>query len=611
MTAVNQSRHTEIDSLESEAASLAEGLYPHQVEGVAFLLGRRRAILADDMGLGKTRQAIVALSHAEPHGPYLVVCPASVKRNWLREIAMVLPGADVSIVGPAPPPSGAVTGWVIVNYDILKRHHEQLLEQPWAGLVFDEAHYLKNHTSQRSRLGTGLVKAASSRAPVFALTGTPLSNRPRDLFPLLKLIGHPLGRSFLSFAKRYCAAEHNGFGWVTTGASNLEELTVQLHGALLRRNKDEVLDLPPKLRSWLPVEVAPGTALAESRAVVLELARGETLERIGRSSSGSDQDDGTGTGRTWLLGKLTKARRKLATAKVRSTKEIVENAVAQGEKVLVFSCFDEPLKKLHEHFGEQSVLLTGATPSNARQTLVDRFQADQGVRVLCANIVAGGVGLNLTAARQVVFNDLDWVPANHWQAEDRAYRIGQNAAVNVHYLVAQGTLDEFVATVLEAKSALVRAVVDGDALEGDVGPGVLNALEQTLQRLSPRLADLGAAELGEAEIERLLNEASQSWAAENGAPAAGSPASTVSALDRRAIEALARVLRGPAPDRYRVVSNSRAGAFYAVEVSAGDVLCTCPGFEYRGTCSHGRKLKESLVLGGELPAGFSRVGTDA
>ena len=134
-----------------EGFALADGLFPHQVEGVAFLLGRRRAILADDMGLGKTRQAIVSLRHLAPAGPYLVVCPASVKRNWAREIELVAPDASILVIeGSAP--VALTAAWVIVNYDILGRHRDTLEQVPWAALVFDEAHYLKNHTSARSKL---------------------------------------------------------------------------------------------------------------------------------------------------------------------------------------------------------------------------------------------------------------------------------------------------------------------------------------------------------------------------------------------------------------------------------------------------------------------------
>ena len=269
----------------ARAERLADGLFPHQVEGVAFLLGRRRAILADDMGLGKTRQSIVALTEAAPAGPWLVVCPASVKRNWAREILAARPHDAVHVVGPADPPGVGYAGWVVVNYDLLAKVDALLEDLPWAGIVFDEAHYLKNHTSQRSKHARELVAAAPD-AVLHALTGTPLTNRPRDLFPLLQLVGHPMGRSFLPFAKRYCDATHNGFGWVTDGASHLEELRVQLHGVMLRRTKDEVLDLPPKLRTWAPVPVPEGTGRREMRRVVEGLLAGAIARARGvRSSS--------------------------------------------------------------------------------------------------------------------------------------------------------------------------------------------------------------------------------------------------------------------------------------------------------------------------------------
>jgi SWI/SNF-related matrix-associated actin-dependent regulator of chromatin subfamily A-like protein 1 len=595
----------------AHAERLAHGLFPHQVEGVAFLLGRRRAILADDMGLGKTRQSIIAITEAAPAGPWLVVAPASVKRNWAREIAVARPADRVHVIGPDSPPAPGFDGWVVVNYDLLGKHLPALSTLRWTGLVFDEAHYLKNHTSQRSRFARQLVGAAPD-ASLHALTGTPLTNRPRDLFPLLQLVGHPMGRSFLSFAKRYCDAHHNGFGWVTDGASNLDELRVQLHGILLRRTKDEVLDLPPKLRSWVPVQVPENTGKRETRRVLATLiagalgrARGgQADEGVASRGAGARRRGGApGQDRVRLLADLTGARVAIARAKVPTTIEFVEGVLAQGEKAIVFSGFDEPVQRVSAHFGEQAVVLTGATPTQQRQALVDRFQTDPGARVFVANLVAGGVGITLTAARQVIFNDLDWVPANHWQAEDRAYRIGQTNAVNVTYFAAEGTIDEFVAHSLRVKAALIEVVVEG---RGDIPTDgdLLSELEALVRTLSPNLATLTDSESGEDPVDRLLREAVEAVAARDVTPRDRAAQKGLRALPAEAILALARVLSGPSVTRYRVTSSSRPGAFYVLDADGGDVSCTCPGFEFRGACRHARDLKAALAKGGSVPVGY-------
>jgi SWI/SNF-related matrix-associated actin-dependent regulator 1 of chromatin subfamily A len=587
----------------ADAQRLAEGLFPHQVDGVAFLLGRRRAILADDMGLGKTRQSIVALTHAAPVGPWLVVAPASVKQNWAREITVARPVDQAHIVGPQVPPQDGYTGWVVVNYDLLSRHIDALAALPWTGIVFDEAHYLKNHTSARSKLARRLV-TESPDAVVHALTGTPLTNRPRDLFPLLQLAGHSMARSFLSFAKRYCQAYHNGFGWVTDGASNLDELRIQLHGVMLRRTKDEVLDLPPKLRSWVPVSVPAGTAGKETRRLLETLMTSALGRERGRAEG--DRPRGAralGQDRTRLLADVTKVRVQIAKAKVPTTIEFVDGVVAQGEKVIVFSAFDEPVQRIAAHLGESAVVITGKTPTAKRQALVDRFQRDDDVRVLVANIVAGGVGLNLTAARQVVFNDLDWVPANHWQAEDRAYRIGQRGSVNVTYFAASGTIDEFVAHVLRVKSALIEAVVEGRGPVPESGD-LLADLESLVRALSPNIASLDDAESGEDPVDRLLREVTRAVAEGDEPEESRVRRDALRQLPVEALRALARVLAGPIRLRYRVASSSRPGAFYSLDVDGGDVRCDCPGFGYRGACSHARILKRTLALGGPAPDGF-------
>src|SRR6476659_9111128 len=249
-------------------------LYPHQADGVAFLISKGRAILADDMGLGKTRQAIVAMQVAAPEGAILVVCPASLKLNWRREIRLVDADAAIEVIGGKPDRDhdGRPPRWVIVNYDLLRTHADRLHAIAWAGVILDEAHFIKNNSQRTSHVLRLLGVSNNAREPVigprqvYLLTGTPLTNRPRDLFNLLRCVGHPAARSFLSFAKRYCDAYKNDYGWVTTGASNLEELNLLMKEVMLRRKKDEVLDLPPKIRSWVPLAVENAAALNAQRS---------------------------------------------------------------------------------------------------------------------------------------------------------------------------------------------------------------------------------------------------------------------------------------------------------------------------------------------------------
>ena len=587
------------------AEAIAKSLYPHQIEGVAFLLGRRRSLLTDDMGLGKTRQSIIAMIEAEPEGPYLVICPASVKRNWVREIEIVLPEAQTAIVGPSPPPARDFCGWIVLNYDILGKHLEVLMQFGWSGMVFDEAHYLKNHRSQRSRHASKLVEQTAGEPVVHALTGTPVTSRPRDLFPLLQLIEHPLGKSFLSFAKRYCEGYQGEYGLVADGASNIEELTLQLHGVMLRRTKDEVLDLPPKFRTWLDIDLHPRAVEHFNKAVrEFLMSTDDSSELLDFQADG---DSEAGQRRRRVIGQLTTARRKLAFAKCRDTIKVVENALEQDEKVIVFSAFVNTIERFSKRFGDKAVAVFGEVPAEERQERVDRFQNDPEVRVFLANLHIGGVGLNLTAARQVVFNDLDWVPANHWQAEDRAYRIGQTAPVNVTYMIARGTVDEFVRTVLETKARLMEDLVEGKALGVDLGTDVISELKQLMKAIPTRLDETSDGDRGEVQMGSVLREAGDAYLKENAAYLDEASRRQLVPYSRKAIETLARVLAGPERLVYRAESSSKPGQFYQLEVVGADITCDCPGFTHRGSCRHVRVLKPALVADKSLPKGYSQM----
>jgi SWI/SNF-related matrix-associated actin-dependent regulator of chromatin subfamily A-like protein 1 len=534
------------------------GLYPHQVTGVEFLRTKGRAILADDMGLGKTRQAIEAMRQAAPTGVVLIVCPASVKLNWKREILLVDPHAEVDVLGVRGHESAAPR-WVIVNYDLLRKHAERLHGIRWVGVIVDEAHFIKN-ASQRSSHVLKLLgvsdkdRRAAVQGPsqVYLLTGTPIPNRPRDLFNLLRAVGHPAGRSFLSFARRYCGAYRNDFGWVTDGASNLGELNLLLKEVMLRRKKEDVLELPPKIRSYVPVEAPSATAFTAQLGFLSWLN--------GRDASRPNDRE--------FLGRLQKVRVALHKAKQAACAERIRDVLATGQKVVVFTCYSEGLKRHKAKLGRTAVTITGADSAEERMVAVDAFQSDPEVRVALCNLIAGGVGITLTAGTHVIFQDLDWVPANHRQAEDRCYRLGQDRQVTVEYLLADGTLDGYIARLLEAKIGLI------DALEGDAVPdaSILAALEQELQALAPALlAEMRSARAPAAEATRIQII---------GEMVAALPATSPIVQE----------------GQWEFPSSKDPRKSYRVTFgSAGHLECTCPGFEYRGECKHVREVRASVL----------------
>jgi SWI/SNF-related matrix-associated actin-dependent regulator of chromatin subfamily A-like protein 1 len=287
-----------------------------------------------------------------------------------------------------------------------------------------------------------------------------MASRPRDLFNLLRAVRHPLSRSFYSYAKRYCAGFDNGYGLDSRGASNVDELGRVISGVMLRRAKTEALDLPPKTRTWLPVEVeAKQARKLEAQALAFY----------------SDNPERSGPKWIDFLGRLNKARHALAVAKAPLMISAVRERVEAGEKVVAFSSYTAVIERIQATFDDACVTITGADDSRARQNAADRLQTDDSVRVLAGNLHAAGVGITLTKATHVVFNDLDWVPANHWQAEDRIYRIGQTRPAFVTYLCAEGTLDDFVAAQLEQKARTIGALEDEAAHAATVVDQVVDA----------------------------------------------------------------------------------------------------------------------------------------
>ncbi len=441
----------------------------HQKEAIEKLAGSKRFILADDMGLGKTTSTIIAALETKAK-KILIVCPASLKINWEREIANY---SDRPVFIAEGKKYSTESDFVIVNYDILKNFHDpkdkeiSLLEQSNFDLVIlDEAHMISNPQAQRTKIINSFVKKIDR---VWLLTGTPMTSRPINYYNILNLIESPVAANWMAYAIRYCQGYQFNAGkrkvWNVQGASNLEELRERTSKQILRRLKEDVLDLPDKI-------ISP---------IYLRLKSKEYEDLMGEYYDWYDNKSEESSSLTVQFSKLMKVRKVIADEKIKNTIEIAENIIDQGKKVIIFTNFTETLQQIHQHFGKTSVYLDGSCSKIQRQNAVDQFQENEKIKVFVGNLKAAGVGLTLTSAEVVIMNDLSFVPAEHAQAEDRAYRYGQKNNVLVYYPLFENTIEGAIYDILSRKKKIINTVM-GDQITEDTG----DILEEILTRISKR-----------------------------------------------------------------------------------------------------------------------------
>lgn len=432
--------------------NLSGTLFPFQIAGVRFLEARNgRAVIADDMGLGKTIQAIGYLALHPELRPALIVSPASVKRNWGNEIKkwMNLPEKIAFLEGRTPSAALPEASIYIIGWDVLANWTPVLETAGIRVMVADEAHYAKNMKSQRSR---AFLQLAAKIERVIPMTGTPVTNRPAELFPLLTAVDSQRWSSWFKFAKLYCNARYNGWGWDFSGASNLEELHRVIKPYVLRRNKRDVLtDLPQKIRASVVMEFDPAVRTRYNRAIQ------DARERIPKASQAEK------------LTLIEYTKQAAVAAKLPAAIEWIENFIESGEKLIIFAIHRDVIAALAERFSGRCVVMTGDTPQNKRQELVDQFQTDENIRLFIGNIRAAGVGITLTAASNVAFLEFPWTPGDIIQAEDRCHRIGQTESVTAWYLIAEGTIDEDIVDLLNEKAKIIDAIQDGKPVSGEFG----------------------------------------------------------------------------------------------------------------------------------------------
>lgn len=424
---------------EKEEKSEPKVLKPFQAIGAQFLDGKNRALLADEMGLGKTVQAAVALSKSNE--PTLIICPATLKLNWEKELKDWAPNLKPAVLfgknSFRMPGNGEA---VIVNYDILPKEMKDLP----AGLrvVIDEAHYLKDKKTQRSQK---VRQVAEKAGRVWALTGTPLKNNPPDLFGVLEQCDL-VKDSFGHFGRFYYMFRGKKLKYGTDWGDPRPEVPGILGKIMLRRLRKEVLpELPEKTYREIEVNI-------ESASLLKKLDK--AAEKIDYNNPNLPPFEA-----------FSEIRQALAEERIPHMREIVQQHEEAKMPLVVFSSHRGPIDDLSARDGW--AVITGDTPAAKRQEIVENFQAGK-LKGVGATIQAGGVGITLTRAANVLFTDLDWTPANNSQAEDRVVRIGQQAkGVQIMRMVSNHALDKHIAKLLIKKMRLARETL-GDKI-GAVG----------------------------------------------------------------------------------------------------------------------------------------------
>jgi SWI/SNF-related matrix-associated actin-dependent regulator 1 of chromatin subfamily A len=437
----------------------------HQKEAIEKLVGSKRFILADDMGVGKTTSAVIAALETGTK-KILIICPASLKINWEREIKNY---TDRSVYICEGKKYSTDEDFTIVNYDILKNFYDpkdkensELVKTKYDLVILDEAHMVSNAQAQRTKIINNFVKDIKQ---VWLLTGTPMTSRPINYYNLLNIIESPVAQNWMAYAIRYCQGYQFRAGnrkvWNVTGASNLEELRERTSKQILRRLKEEVLDLPEKI-------ITP---------VYLRTSSREYKDLMGEYYEWLKNKKEESSSLTIQFSKLMKVRKVIANEKVKETIEFTQNIIDQGKKVIIFTNFTDTLQLIHNHFGKESVYLDGSCNKVQRQFAVDQFQDNEKIKVFVGNLKAAGVGLTLTSAEVVIMNDLSFVPAEHAQAEDRAYRYGQKNNVLVYYPIFENTIEGVIYDILNTKKKIIGTVMGDEVTESlDVVEEILNLI---------------------------------------------------------------------------------------------------------------------------------------
>lgn len=457
--------------------SSPEGLsyLPFQLAGIEYALERKNTLIADEMGLGKTIQAIGFINYLTKEQnkklSAIIVCPNSLKLNWLKELQKWLVHKRIVFILSAnsfiPRYQKERGDIIIVNYDIIKKLEIFFMKWDFDIAIFDEAHYLKNEKAMRT-IYCNKIKAYRK----LLLTGTPIMNRPIELLSILQILESPIINDRSYFIYRYCRGFSKNGAYDDKGAINLSELNAKLRDScMIRRLKRDVLaELPEKRRQLITIEPSTKEEIDavnnemkkfyETKKIRDEMSLSLHQKKVSEQLSEEEYKREIENIKSFVVASIrhiSELRQRTAILKIPYIVDAVDTLIENEEKVIVFAYHHIVIEALYNNLKKYNpVVITGDTKIEDRDLYVKQFQdLNSNTKVIILNIKAGGVGITLHASSNVIFAELDWTPANISQAEDRAHRIGQKSSVNVYHYVIDGSIDCYLAKKILEKQEII------------------------------------------------------------------------------------------------------------------------------------------------------------
>lgn len=429
---IEMSRAIDTDVTLKKPSGLKFDYFNFQKAGIVFGINNKNVLIADDTGLGKTVQAIGILNNLESFGTVLIVCPKTPMLNWRNELKTWLIEPREIIVCDSKSEIKNDNKIYIINYDILAKVKISSVDV----LIADEVHYAKNKTAQRSKTFYNI----KTNRKIY-LSGTPIMNRPSEIYHIIKSLDKNVFGTQFEFWKRYCDLKETKWGIDHSGASNLEELNHKLRSSvMIRRMKNEVLkDMPDKIRQVIKFE--GNQKLIEKEMLMYSNAKKDKFE-IGNMAD------------------IIKLRQEIAIKKIPQILDYVNDTIENEDKLIIFAHHKEVVQILEKELSKNNIVvkIDGSVSQEERQKAVDDFQKGT-ANIFIGSIRACSEAITLTASNHVIFAEIDWTPGKNIQAEDRAYRIGQKNTVNITYLVYENSVDEYILNTNIDKEEVINTVL--------------------------------------------------------------------------------------------------------------------------------------------------------